>query len=138
MGSVIAGAKADMQRAVRIRRMFGGALRQAGILAAAGLYALDHNIDRLAEDHANAKLIAGRICDLPGVKLDLTTVQTNIIVFTLDESAPDAAQIALRAKEHGVLLSVFGRKKLRAVTHLDVSTRDCTRAADALVKALRH
>ena len=138
VGSVIAGAKADMQRAVRIRRMFGGALRQAGILAAAGLYALDHNIDRLAEDHANAKLIAGRICDLPGVKLDLTTVQTNIIVFTLDELAPDAAQIASRAREQGVLLSVFGRKKLRAVTHLDLSTRDCTRAADALVKVLRH
>jgi threonine aldolase len=138
VGSIIAGTKSDMQRAVRIRRMFGGAMRQSGILAAAGLYALDHNIERLAEDHANAKLIAERICGLPGVKLDLATVQTNIIVFTLDDHGPDAAQIAARAKEHGVLLSVFGRKKLRAVTHLDVTARDCTRAADALVKALRH
>jgi threonine aldolase len=137
VGSVIAGARADMERAVRIRRMFGGALRQAGILAAAGVYALDHNLDRLDEDHTNARLIAGRICDLPGVKLDLKTVQTNIIILNLDNDAPDAPEIAARAKDNGVLVSVFGPKKLRAVTHLDVSRSDCNRAAEALARALR-
>jgi len=138
VGSVIAGTKSDMHRAVRIRRMFGGAMRQAGILAAAGLYALDRNVGRLTEDHANAKLIAERICNIPGVKLDLATVQTNIIILNLDSSAPDAAQIAARTKQQGVLLSVFGSTKLRAVTHLDVSRSQCQRAAEILAKVLRH
>ena len=134
IGSMIAGNKADMQRAVRARRMFGGAMRQAGIIAAAGLYALDHNIGRLGEDHANARLIAERICDAPGVSLDLKTVQSNIIIINLAPSARDAAELAERAQKAGVLLSVFGRKKLRAVTHLNVSRNDCTRAAEALTE----
>ncbi len=137
IGSMIAGTKTDMQRAVRIRRMFGGALRQAGIIAAAGIYALDNNIARLGEDHANARLIAEKICDVPGVKLDMKTVQSNIIIVNLAESAPDADDIALRARKSGVLLSVFGRKKLRAVTHLNVSRDDCARAAEALVQVFR-
>jgi threonine aldolase len=138
VGSVIAGTKSDMQRAVRIRRMFGGAMRQAGILAAAGVYALDRNIARLAEDHANAKLIAERICDSPGVTLDLETVQTNIIILNLDSSAPDAVEIASRAKQQGVLLSVFGPRKLRAVTHLDVGRSQCEKSAEILTKVLRQ
>lgn len=137
IGSVIAGSKTDMTRAVRVRRMFGGALRQAGIIAAAGVYALDHNIGRLGEDHANARLIAETICDARGVKLDLKTVQTNIIIVNLADSAPDADEIAQRAKKSGVLLSVFGRKKLRAVTHLNVSRTDCVRAAEALLQVFR-
>ena len=134
IGSMIAGSKTDMERAVRVRRMFGGAMRQAGIVAAAGIYALDHNIGRLGEDHANARLIAEAICDAPGVRLDLKTVQSNIIIVNLAESAPDADEIALRARKSGVLLSVFGRKKLRAVTHLNVSRNDCSRAAETLVQ----
>ncbi len=137
VGSVLAGTNADIEHAIRIRRMFGGAMRQAGILAAAGLYALDYNLGRLGEDHANARLIAGRICDLPGVTLDLNTVQSNIIILNLRDNAPDAAAIAKRARDYGVLLSVFGQKKLRAVTHLDVSRDDCSRAADALARVLR-
>ena len=137
-GSIIAGTKSDMERAVRIRRMFGGAMRQAGILAAAGLYALDHNIGRLAEDHANARLIAERISAIPGVKLDLATVQTNIISLNLASSAPDAVEIAARAKQQGVLLSVFGPKKLRAVTHLDVSRSQCQKDAEILGHVLRQ
>ncbi len=138
VGSVIAGSRADIERATRIRRMFGGAMRQAGILAAAGLYALDHNLGRLREDHANARLIASRICDLPGVRLNPETVQSNIIILNLNDAAPDAAEIAKRAKNHGVLVSIFGRKKLRAVTHLDVSRSDCSRAAEALARVLRY
>lgn len=138
IGSMIAGSKADMERAVRVRRMFGGAMRQAGIIAAAGIYALDHNIGRLSEDHANARLIAEAICDAPGVRLDLKTVQSNIIIVNLAESAPDADEIALRARKSGVLLSVFGRKKLRAVTHLNVSRNDCARAAETLVQVFQR
>ncbi len=137
VGSVISGSKTDMERAVRFRRMFGGAMRQAGILAAAGTYALEHNLGRLAEDHANARRIAGRICDIPGVKLDLDTVQTNIIILNLTSDAGDAGEIAVLARQEGVLISVFGPKKLRAVTHLDVSSSDCVRAADALSRVLR-
>lgn len=137
IGSMIAGSKTDMERAVRVRRMFGGAMRQAGIVAAAGIYALDHNIGRLGEDHANARLIAEAICDAPGVRLDLKTVQSNIIIVNLAESAPNADEIAMRARKSGVLLSVFGPKKLRAVTHLNVSRNDCSRAAEILVQVFR-
>ena len=122
-GSLIAGSKADMMRAVRVRRMLGGAMRQAGILAAAGLYALDHNFDRLDDDHVNARLIAMAVAGLHHVRFDLATVQTNIVIFHMDEDAPDAATIAARAKEAGVLVTVFGPRTLRAVAHLDVTGR---------------
>jgi threonine aldolase len=132
VGSVIAGSKALMTRAVRIRRMFGGAMRQAGILAAAGLYALDHNVGRLGQDHANARSIAEVLTKVRGVRLDLKTVQSNIVIFHMEEGAADAAAVAARAKEAGVLVSVFGVRKLRAVTHLDVTREDCLRAANIL------
>jgi threonine aldolase len=122
-----------MVRAVRARRMLGGAMRQSGILAAAGLYALDHNIGQLAEDHANARLIAERLVRLSGVALDLATVQTNIVVFRLDPGLPDAASIVGRAREAGVLVSALGARTVRAVTHRDASRADCQHAADRLV-----
>jgi threonine aldolase len=136
VGSVIAGSKADMAKAIRARRMFGGAMRQAGILAAAGLYALEHNLARLKDDHANARLIAERLAGVKGVKLDLATVQSNIIIFRMAEGAPDAATIAAKARQSGVLLSVFAARTLRAVTHLDVSTEQCRRAADILARVI--
>lgn len=136
VGSVMAGSARDIARAVRVRRMFGGAMRQSGILAAAGLYALDHNIDRLAADHANARAIAELLAGLPGIALDLATVQTNIVVFRLDAGMPDAASIVARAKEAGILISALGPRTLRAVTHLDVSRDACLRAADRLAAAI--
>jgi threonine aldolase len=136
VGSLIAGPKAEIARATRLRRMFGGAMRQAGILAAAGLYALDHNLSRLPEDHAHAKLIAEPLSEMGGVRLDLATVQSNIVIFHMEEGAPDAATIAARAKDLGVLVSVFGARKLRAVTHLDVSREDCVAAAGILARAI--
>jgi threonine aldolase len=137
VGSVVAGSKADIARAVRLRRMFGGAMRQAGILAAAGLYALDHNLARLPEDHAHARLMAERLTALRGVRLDLATVQSNIVILHMEENAPDAATIAVRAKDAGVLVSVFGARKLRAVTHLDVSRADCENAAEILARVIQ-
>ena len=132
VGSVLAGSSSDIARAVRARRMFGGAMRQSGILAAAGLYALDHQVARLADDHANARLIAEPLASLPGVALDLATVETNIIVFRLAPGMADAAAIAARAKEAGVLVSALGPRTVRAVTHRDVSREACERAADLL------
>jgi threonine aldolase len=116
--------------------MLGGAMRQSGIIAAAGLYALDHNIERLAEDHANARLIAERLAQSPRVKLDMATVQTNILVFHVAAGAPDAPTVVARAKEKGVLISAFSPRMLRLVTHLDVTRAQSATAADVIVKAI--
>ena len=138
VGSLIAGGRDDISRARRARRMFGGAMRQSGILAAAGVYALDHNLDRLIEDHANAKLLADRLVGLRGVSLDLATVQSNIVIFRMEEGAPDAATVVARAQETGVLISAFGERILRAVTHLDATRDQCRRAADLLAEVIER
>jgi threonine aldolase len=131
-GSLLAGSRELIERATRYRRMFGGAMRQVGIYAAAGLYAIDHHFERLPEDHANARRIAERLAASPRVDLDLATVQTNIIIFRLREGAPDAATVVERARGRGVLLFPFGGRTLRAVTHFDVSTVQCAAAAQML------
>ena len=136
VGSVLAGSAEDIARAVRARRMLGGAMRQSGILAAAGLYALDHNIGQLADDHANTRLIAERLAMSRGVSLDLAKVQTNIVVFRLGEGLADAATVVARARQEGVLVSALGPRLVRAVTHRDVSRADCERAADRLATVL--
>jgi threonine aldolase len=138
VGSLVAGRHDDIARAKRARRMLGGAMRQSGILAAAGLYALDHNLVRLAEDHANARILAERLAGLRGVRIDLATVQTNIVIFRMEEGAPDAATVVARAQAEGVLVSAFGARIVRAVTHLDVSRAQCRRAADVLAKIIER
>jgi threonine aldolase len=138
VGSLVAGRHDDIARAKRARRMFGGAMRQSGILAAAGLYALDYNLTRLAEDHANARLLAERLVGLQGVRIDLPTVQTNIVIFRMEEGAPDAATVVARAQAEGVLVSAFGARIVRAVTHLDVNREQCRRAADLLAKIIER
>ncbi|HUB47527.1 MAG TPA: GntG family PLP-dependent aldolase [Acetobacteraceae bacterium] len=131
VGSLISGSRSDIARAVRARRMFGGAMRQSGILAAAGLYALDHNLTRLAEDHANARLLADQVAGTRA-EIDLATVQSNIIIFRVPEPLPDAAAVVRRAQEHGVLVSAFGVRTVRAVTHLNVDAAQCRRAGEVL------
>ena len=138
VGSLIAGRYAGIVRARRARRMFGGAMRQSGILAAAGLYALDHNLARLVEDHKNARVLAERLAGSRGVSLDLATVQSNIVIFRMQGGAPDAATIVARAQESGVLVSAFGERTVRAVTHLDVSRDQCRRAADLLAEIIER
>jgi threonine aldolase len=135
VGSLIAGRATDMLRAVRARRMFGGAMRQSGILAAAGLYALDHHIDRLAEDHANARILAERLADTRA-EIDLGTVQSNIVIFRVPEPLPDAATVVRRAQEQGVLVSAFATRTVRAVTHLNVDAPQCRNAAEVLARAV--
>jgi len=137
-GSVLAGSKDIIGRCVRYRRMLGGAMRQVGIFAAAGLYALDHNFERLAEDHANARLIAERLSASDKFIIDMASVQTNILVFSLADGAPDAATVVTRAREHGVLVFAFGPRTIRAVTHLDVSREQCARAADVFLEIVRQ
>jgi len=133
-GSVLAGSRPIIERCVRYRRMFGGAMRQAGILAAGGLYALDHNLARLPEDHANAARMAQRLATSSAIVLDTATVQTNIIVFDLAEGAPDAASFVASAQQTGVLLFPFGSRRIRLVTHCDVSREQCDTAATLLVR----
>jgi threonine aldolase len=135
-GSVLAGPRQLIERAVRHRRMFGGAMRQIGIFGAAGLYALDHNIARLAEDHVNARVLAEEVVASGKVILDLATVQTNIVIFGLAPGAPDAATVVSRARERGVLVTAFGRRTVRAVTHLDVTRAQCEQAAGILLEVL--
>jgi threonine aldolase len=120
VGAVLAASRELIDEAWRYKQMWGGSLRQAGIIAAAGLYALDHNVDRLAEDHANARVLAEGLAELPGVELDPADVETNIVVFGFAQAA---ALIAALERE-GVLMSSVGPDRVRAVTHLDVDPTD--------------
>lgn len=136
-GSLLAGSKALIAAAHRHRLRMGGAMRQNGIFSAAALHALDHHLARLPEDHANAYAFAQRLGAGAPVQLDLTTVQTNIVVFHLPVTMLlDAPALSARAREQGVLVNAFGPRTVRAVTHLDVSRAQCERAADVLVALL--
>ena len=137
VGSLLAGPRELIAAAVRQRRMFGGAMRQSGIVAAAGLYALEHNLGRLGEDHANARLMAARIAQAPWVEIDLATVQSNIVIFRTAEGAPDAATVVARARERGVLVSAFAARTVRATTHLDVDATACARAGEVLAQVVQ-
>ena len=107
-------------------------MRQAGIIAAGALYALEHHVARLADDHANAQRLAAALRELPGLTLTPDTVDTNIIVFRLDPQLGTSTEFAARLKEHGVLMLPFGPNLVRAVTHLDVAAPDIDRAVQAL------
>jgi threonine aldolase len=128
VGSLVAGRRETLARVYRARKRLGGAMRQVGILAAAGLWALDHHVARLADDHANARLLAGRLSELPHVRCD-PAPDSNIVLLDLEPPAPDAATFAARARAEGLLASVFGPRRIRLVTHLDVSRDDCAHAA---------
>lgn len=136
VGSVLAGSAALIAQAVTARRRFGGALRQSGILAAAGLYALDNNMPRLADDHANARRIAERIAGLAGIRLDVGRVQSNIVIWEMAPGAPDAATLVAAAKAAGVLISAVGARAVRAVTHMDVSRGQCRDAGERLAEII--
>jgi threonine aldolase len=116
VGAVLAGSRELIDEAWRYKQMWGGALRQAGIVAAAGLYALDHHVERLADDHENARVLAEGLAELPGVELDPADVETNIVVFGF----ADAAWLCTELERAGVRMGVIGPGRVRAVTHLDV------------------
>lgn len=112
-------------------------MRQAGILAAAGLYALDHNIDRLAIDHQHAKELAQALSELPGIKINPAYVETNIVVFDIAQTRYSPDQAAERLKKEGVLVVPFGKTLLRAVTHLDITAKDIDRAVRVFQRIFR-
>ena len=136
VGSLITGSKEFIWKTHRWRKLMGGGMRQAGILAAAGLYALDHNVARLADDHKNARLLADALTAVPGVTLE-APVETNIVIFVLGPELPDAAAVVARAKERGVLVNAVGSRKIRALTHLDVDRAAVEKAAGILCDLLR-
>ena len=119
VGAVLAGSRDFVHEAWRVKQQIGGAMRQAGIIAAACIYALDHHIERLAEDHANARLLAEGLAEIPGVALDPASVETNIVWFEV--RGPLGAEAVARAlREQGILIGGYGQHRMRAVTHLDV------------------
>ncbi len=137
VGAMLAGSRETIARAWKLKQRWGGALRQAGILGAAALYALDHHVDRLAEDHANAQLLATELARLPGIRIDPSTVQTNIVFFDLADTGLLAADVCAGLERQGVQMGAFGATTIRAVTHLDVSRTDVLRAVECLSKVLR-
>lgn len=136
VGSLLVGSAALVGAAVRYRRMLGGAMRQSGILAAAGSHALAHNVDRLADDHANARIIGERLARGDDVVIDLDRLRTNIVVFSLVErrGVPDAAAFVEGCRQRGVLVAAFGPRTVRAVTHLDVDRERCEAAARVMAE----
>jgi threonine aldolase len=130
VGAALAGSREFIAEAWRCKQQMGGAMRQAGIIAAAGVYALRHHVKRLAEDHANARRLAEGLAALPGVALDPATVETNIVFFDLT-GIVDAPALVDRLLERGVRVGAMGPRTVRAVTHLDVSAADIERALDA-------
>ncbi len=138
VGSACAGSREFIGRARRVRKLFGGGMRQAGVLAAAALYALEHHVERLADDHRNAQLIARAVAETSGLRLDPPDVETNLIWFEVDPELGTARDAAAALKGQGVLVHVAGPQTLRACTHLDVSAAQAARAADVVRKALRQ
>ncbi len=138
VGACLAGSRAFIQEAWRYKQALGGAMRQAGIIAAGCVYALRHHVDRLAEDHDNAKAFARGIASLPGIALDPAHVETNIVIFDVTVAGLTAQALADRLLEDGqVRLSVMGEMRLRAVTHLDVSRKQVDAAVEAMARALQ-
>jgi threonine aldolase len=136
-GSLLAmNDPAMLERARRFRRMYGGAMRQAGILAAAGIYALEHHVERLKDDHENAKRLARKLQQLPGVSLNPQHVDTNIVIFDVVDSRLSPSTFVAALKQQGVLVNAIGGNSFRAVTHLDVSTKHIDAAAEIFAKVL--
>jgi len=131
-GAVLAGSRELIEEAWRYKQMLGGALRQSGILAAAALHALDHHVDRLAEDHENARALAEGLAPLPGVQIDPASVETNIVIFEV----ADAPALAARLAEAGVLVGALDGSRVRAVTHLDVDRSGVEAALEAFRAAV--
>jgi len=135
VGSMLVSSKENIAKARVFRKALGGGMRQAGVLAAAGLIALEEGPKRLAEDHANARLLAEAVAEMPGVEIDLDAVETNIVIFRL--VGGDAAGFVAELKRKGVIASAIGPDAVRFVTHCDVSREDCVKAAGLAVEVLQ-
>ena len=134
MGSMLVGSQEKIARSRVFRKALGGGMRQAGVLAAAGLIALEEMPARLHEDHANARMLAEAVAGSAAAEIDLEGVQTNIVIFRL--KAGGAAELVVGLKANGVLCSAIGPNAVRLVTHFDVSREDCEKSAEMIVTAL--
>jgi threonine aldolase len=132
VGSMVAGSAEAIARGRLFRKRLGGGMRQAGVLAAAGLIALEETPKRLSEDHANARFLAEEFSKLPGLSIDARKVVTNIVIFDVSGTGTTPADLSARLKERGVLLNGVNARQMRAVTHYDVSREDCERAVEAV------
>ncbi len=132
VGACLAGSRELIDEAWRYKQMWGGAMRQAGIVAAAGLYALDHHVERLAEDHANARVLADGLAAIHGVRLDADRVETNIVIFEVD----DAFALVGALHDAGIEVTPLGPTRIRMVTHLDVDRAGCELAVSAIRETL--
>ena len=132
VGSALVGTREAMNRALRHRKLFGGTMRQAGVIAAGALYALENHIDRLAEDHANAKRLAAAIREIDGLELRPAEIDTNLVIYRVDPRLGAAPDFSARLKRRGLLISAFGGQMMRAVTYLGISPADIDRAAEIL------
>jgi len=137
VGSMLVGSGGAMARARRFRKALGGGMRQAGVLAAAGLIALEEMPARLGEDHANARLLAEAVARREAAEIDMSTVETNIVIFRL-RAGGDAAEFCAALKDRGVQASAVAPRAVRFVTHFDVSREECERAAEVAGKLLKE
>lgn len=134
VGSMIIGDASFIEKARRTRKLFGGGMRQVGIIAAAGLYAVQNNIERLKEDHDKAKLLAEGFNNIDGIEIDPDSVETNIIIINIAGTGKGSEEIAARMEENGVRSIPFGGTKIRFVTHMDVSMEQCRKAVEIVSK----
>ncbi len=133
IGSLVAGSEEVVHKVHRVRNILGGSMRQVGIIAAAGLYAIDNHRDRLAEDHDNATLLAEGFNGLPGLTVNLENVHTNLIMVDVGEEIPGGAPgIAEAAAARGIMFTPLGPERFRMVTHLDVNREQCTQAIEVV------
>ncbi|HEY0737974.1 MAG TPA: low-specificity L-threonine aldolase [Herpetosiphonaceae bacterium] len=137
VGGVVVGSKEFIHRAHRARKILGGGMRQAGTIAAAGIVALEQMVERLAEDHAHARLLAEALVEMPDVRLDPATVQTNLVVFRLNPERWTPATFITAMREHGILLGGFGDDRLRFATHYGISRADVDKTIAATRQVLQ-
>jgi threonine aldolase len=138
IGSMLVGPQSFIDRAVPVRRMLGGGMRQVGVLAAAGVVALEQMVARLEEDHANAQILAKGLAQIGGVEIDPERVQTNIVVFDIAGTGQTAAECAAKLKQRGVLANGISARHIRMVTHKDVSQSDVETALGAIREAMQE
>ncbi len=138
VGSLLVGPSDFIRRAIRGRKVVGGSMRQAGVIAAGGLYALNHMVERLADDHDNARRLADGLRDLPGIAIDRDLVQTNMFFITVSQPAPSALELSARLREHDILCGAArdGSPLIRLVTHYGIEREDIDRAIDAFTQIL--
>lgn len=136
VGAVLAGNDDFIERAFRFKHQFGGAMRQSGIIAAAGIYALQHNVERLAEDHANAKHLARRLAQVPGIAIDVADVETNLVFFDVAGTGLTAPEISEALLARGIHIGAPSKTRMRAVTHLDITEALIDEAADTLAEVV--